>query len=80
MEVQAMSDVVHFTPKRNPEQQAHRDRADEVAVALLRMAFRHLVAHWDEKTEDFDIPSLRKKVAAVLRLELAHAAKGNLRT
>jgi hypothetical protein len=52
-----MIHIVRSPPKINPP----RDRADEIAATLLKMALRHFIARWNEQTEDFDILALHKK-------------------
>jgi hypothetical protein len=70
-----MSEIISFPPNVHPNKPRPRDRADEVAGALLAMILRHVVDHWDEETGDFDIGALQKKIAAILRIEFEYAGR-----
>jgi hypothetical protein len=69
-----MSEIVVFPSKHKPNKPrpAQHDRAVEVADVLIAEVFRHI---WDGSTDDLDLPALSKKIAAILRIEFAHAGR-----
>jgi hypothetical protein len=67
-----MADIIPLPRNVHPNKTRPHDRADDVADALIAEMFRHI---WDETATDLDVPALSKKIAVILRIEFAHAAK-----
>lgn len=72
-----MSEIINFPHHRKPNKSGpprDRDRAEMLAGRMLAATLKHIVAHWDNNTDDWSLPALRSRLAEILRRDASGGA------